>query len=78
MKSQNIMAKSLNENFHPLDVIVYDHFPSNTLEFCEVKTLSTILWIIKWSEGINKVDCFEIAKRGIANYTEDRCKHFCQ
>jgi hypothetical protein len=63
------MAKSLDEKFrYPLDVIIYDHFPSDMLDYREVKTLGTILWIIKWSDGVNKVDCFEIAKRAIANY----------
>ena len=26
------------------------------------------LWIIKWSNAVNDVDCFEIAKRALANY----------
>jgi hypothetical protein len=63
------MAKSLNEKFlYPLDVIVYRRFSSNTLDNQEVKTLVTILWIIKWSEGFNEVYSFEIARRAIANY----------
>ena len=63
------MAKSLDEKFpNPLDVIVYRHFPNGSLDNQEVKTLSTILWIIKWSDGFNEVYSFEIAKRAIANY----------
>lgn len=63
------MAKSLDEKFsYPLDKIVYRHFPSNALDNREVKTLATILWIIKWSDGFNEVYTFEIARRAIANY----------
>jgi hypothetical protein len=63
------MAKSLDEKFpYPLDVIVYRHFPNCSLDNREVKTLSTILWIIKWSDGFNEVYSFEIARRVIANY----------
>jgi hypothetical protein len=66
---EHIMTKSLDEKFpYPLDLIIYDHFPSDSLDYREVKTLGTILWIIKWSNGVNEVDCFEIAKRAIANY----------
>jgi len=63
------MAKSLDEKFpYPLDVMVYRHFPSEILDNLEVKTLSTILWIVKWSDGFNEVYSFEIARRVIANY----------
>jgi hypothetical protein len=62
------MAKSLDEKFpYPLDVIVYRHFPNGSMENREVKTLSAILWIIKWSDGFNEVYSFEIARRAIAN-----------
>jgi hypothetical protein len=26
------------------------------------------IWIIKWSNRVNEIDCFELAKRGIVNY----------
>jgi hypothetical protein len=66
---EHIMTKLLDEKFpHDIDLIIYDHYPSNTLDYREVKTLGTILWIVKWSNGVNEVDCFEIAKRAIANY----------
>jgi hypothetical protein len=64
-----IMTKSLDEKFlYSLDVIVYDYFPGDILDYREVKTLDTLLWIIKWSDGINEIDCFEIVKRALANY----------
>jgi hypothetical protein len=45
------MAKSLDEKFpYSLDLIVYDRFPGDSLDYREVKTLGTILWIIKWSD----------------------------
>jgi hypothetical protein len=63
------MAKSLDEKFpYPLDVIVYSHFPNGGLDNLEVKTIATILWIIKWSDGFNEVYSFEIARRVIVNY----------
>jgi hypothetical protein len=61
------MAKSLDEKFpYSLDLIVYDRFPGDSLDYREVKTLGTILWIIKWSDLVSKVDCFEITKRAMA------------
>jgi hypothetical protein len=71
------MTKSLDEKFqYSLDVIGYNHFPSDTLNYREVKTLGTILWIIKWSNGVNEIDCFEIAKNNksdkqIINHSTD-------
>src|SRR5918994_6523365 len=63
------MAKPLDEKFpYPLDSVVRRHFPNGSLDNQEVKTLATILWIIKWSEGFNEVYSFEIARRAIANY----------
>jgi hypothetical protein len=63
------MAKSLDEKFpHPLDSVVYRHFPNGSLDDLDRKTLSTILWIIKWSDGFNEVYSFEIARRAIANF----------
>lgn len=64
-----IMAGSLDEKFsYSLEMIVYRHVPSDSLDYREAKALGTILWIIKWSNGFNQVDCFEIVKRAIANY----------
>jgi hypothetical protein len=63
------MAESLDEKFpYPLDMVVYHHFPGDSLDYQEVKALVTILWIIKCSNGVNEIDCFDIAKRVMANY----------
>jgi hypothetical protein len=41
------MAKSLDRQIlYPFDGIVYSHFLGNTLDYHEIKTLITILWII--------------------------------
>src|SRR5918994_7748889 len=63
------MAKPLDEKFpYPLDSVVRRHFPNGSLDNQEVKTLSTILWIIKWSDRFNEVYTFEIARRTITNF----------
>jgi hypothetical protein len=63
------MTKSLDEKFpYNLDAIAYRHFPNGILDNREVRTLATILWIIKWSEGFNEVYSFEIARRAITNF----------
>lgn len=63
------MAESLDEKFpYSLEIIVYRHFPCDSVDYREAKTLGTILWIIRWSNGFDEVHCFEIGKRAIANY----------